>query len=324
MLIKIKQSSEVSSSQIVNKNFYMNRRRFLLGASAFGSSAFASNLWATAKPARGKLKNIKKMPWGTELAPTSKEAITSHNNFYEFGSAKSDPKNNSHTLKPKPWTIEIAGHAEKTGIYNYEDLIKPHQLEERIYRMRCVEAWSMVIPWVGVPLAKIINQLKPTSNAKYVAFETLFDIEQMPSQKFPILDWPYVEGLRIDEAVHPLTIIAIGLFGEELPNQNGAPFRLVVPWKYGFKGIKSIVKMSFLEEQPQSTWNLQAPNEYGFYSNVNPNVDHPRWSQRRERLITGEGGLLALFSNKIDTLMFNGYADEVANLYRGMDLRKHF
>ena len=182
----------------------------------------------------------------------------------------------------------------------------------------------MVIPWVGIPLAKIIKQLNPTSKAKYVAFQTLLDFEQMPSQKFPILDWPYVEGLRIDEAMNPLTLIAVGIFGEELPNQNGAPLRLVVPWKYGFKGIKSIVKISFVEQQPQSSWNIQAPNEYGFYSNVNPQVDHPRWSQKRERLITGEGGIAALFSKKIDTLMFNGYAEEVADLYKGLDLYKHF
>ena len=324
MLIKIKKASDVIPSNIVNKSFYMNRRKFLAGASALGGLALTQIALPEARAANIDFKNIKRTKWGKSLVQTTLDAITSHNNFFEFGSSKSDPKKFSHTLKPRPWTIEVTGHAEKTGVFNYEDLIKPHLLEERIYRMRCVEAWSMVIPWLGVPLAKIINQLNPTSKAKYVAFQTLLDIEQMPSQRFPILDWPYVEGLRIDEAMNPLTIIAVGLFGEELPNQNGAPFRLVVPWKYGFKGIKSIVKISFVEYQPKSTWSLQAPNEYGFYSNVNPNVDHPRWSQSRERLITGEGGISALFSNKKDTLMFNGYTDEVAHLYTGMDLIKNF
>ena len=324
MLIKIRKPSDINTCDIVNKNFYMTRRKFLAGASALSGLAVTQIALPEAKAANINLKNVKRTKWGKSLTQTSLDAITSHNNFFEFGSSKSDPKKFSHTLKPRPWTIEVTGHAEKTGVFNYEDFIKPYLIEERIYRMRCVEAWSMVIPWLGVPLAKIINQLNPTSKAKYVAFQTLFDIEQMPSQKFPILDWPYVEGLRIDEAMNPLTIIAVGLFGEELPNQNGAPFRLVVPWKYGFKGIKSIVKISFVEHQPKSTWNLQAPNEYGFYSNVNPNVDHPRWSQRRERLITGEGGISALFSNKKDTLMFNGYTEEVAHLYNGMDLRKNF
>ena len=224
----------------------------------------------------------------------------------------------------KQKNFELAKKNFLKSIELNEDFIDPLQLEDRVYRFRCVEAWSMVVPWVGIPLAKIIKQLNPTSKAKYVAFQTLLDSEQMPSQKVPILDWPYVEGLRIDEAMNPLTLIAVGIFGEELPNQNGAPLRLVVPWKYGFKGIKSIVKISFVEQQPKSTWNIQAPNEYGFYSNVNPQVDHPRWSQKRERLITGEGGFAALFSKKIDTLMFNGYAEEVADLYKGLDLYKHF
>ena len=324
MLIKFKKASDTLTSEIVNKGFYMNRRKLLSTASALGGMALVSSFLPTANAGRPGFTTVKKTSWGKDLKPTTLDAITSHNNFYEFGSGKSDPKKNAHSLKPEPWRVEISGHVEKPGIFDFEDLIKPHLMEERIYRMRCVEAWSMVIPWVGIPLAKIIKQLNPTSKAKYVAFQTLLDFEQMPSQKFPILDWPYVEGLRIDEAMNPLTLIAVGIFGEVLPNQNGAPLRLVVPWKYGFKGIKSIVKISFVEQQPQSSWNIQAPNEYGFYSNVNPQVDHPRWSQKRERLITGEGGIAALFSKKIDTLMFNGYAEEVADLYRGLDLYKHF
>jgi len=324
MLIKFRKPSDALTSEIVNKGFYMNRRKLLSAASALGGMALVPAFLPTANAGRPQFTTVKKTSWGKDLKPTTLDAITSHNNFYEFGSGKSDPKKNAHSLRPEPWRVEISGHVEKPGIFDFEDLIKPHLMEERIYRMRCVEAWSMVIPWVGIPLAKIIKQLNPTSKAKYVAFQTLLDFEQMPSQKFPILDWPYVEGLRIDEAMNPLTLIAVGIFGEVLPNQNGAPLRLVVPWKYGFKGIKSIVKISFVEQQPQSSWNIQAPNEYGFYSNVNPQVDHPRWSQKRERLITGEGGIAALFSKKIDTLMFNGYAEEVADLYRGLDLYKHF
>ena len=324
MLIKFRKPSDALTSEIVNKGFYMNRRKLLSAASALGGMALVPAFLPTANAGRPQFTTVKKTSWGKDLKPTTLDAITSHNNFYEFGSGKSDPKKNAHSLRPEPWRVEISGHVEKPGIFDFEDLIKPHLMEERIYRMRCVEAWSMVIPWVGVPLAKIIKRLNPTSKAKYVAFQTLLDIQQMPSQKFPILDWPYVEGLRIDEAMNPLTLIAVGIFGEVLPNQNGAPLRLVVPWKYGFKGIKSIVKISFVEQQPQSSWNMQAPNEYGFYSNVNPQVDHPRWSQKRERFITGEGGIAALFSKKIDTLMFNGYAEEVADLYKGLDLYKHF
>ena len=323
MLIKTIMASDAKPSEIVNKDFFLNRRQ-LLSAAAFGGVTLLPSITMSANTATSKYYNIKKTSWGRELETTTQEAITSHNNFFEFGTGKSDPYKNAHTLKPRPWSVEVVGHAEKTGTFNYEDLVKPHQLEERIYRMRCVEAWSMVIPWVGIPLASIIKQFKPTSKAKFVAFQTLNDTEQMPAQRFPILDWPYVEGLRIDEAMHPLTIMAVGIFGRELPNQNGAPLRLVVPWKYGFKGIKSIVKISFVEQQPPSTWNIQAPHEYGFYSNVNPEVDHPRWSQKRERIITGEGGLSALFAKKIDTLMFNGYAEEVADLYSNIDLKKNF
>ena len=324
MLIKISKASDAKPSEIVNQSFYLKRREILAAATALGGATLFTTIAPSANTVLAKPQNFKKTPWGRELEPTTLETITSYNNFYEFGTGKSDPERNAHTLKPKPWTVEIAGHAELTGTFNYEDLVRQHQLEERIYRMRCVEAWSMVIPWLGIPFASIIKQFKPTSKAKYVAFQTLVDTKQMPAQSLPILDWPYVEGLRIDEAIHPLTIMVVGIFGKELPNQNGAPLRLVVPWKYGFKGIKSIVKISFVEQQPPSTWNIQAPHEYGFYSNVNPEVDHPRWSQRRERRITGEGGLSALFATKIDTLMFNGYAEEVAHLYSGIDLKKYF
>ena len=252
-------------------------------------------------------------------APTSFEDISTYNNFYEFGLGKDDPARRSHTLRTRPWTVEISGEVHKPGTIGIEDLLSPtrgQQLEERIYRMRCVEAWSMVIPWVGFPLASLLKRFEPTSRAKYVAFQTLHDPEQMPGQRREVLDWPYVEGLRIDEAMHPLTTLAVGLYGRVLPNQNGAPLRLVVPWKYGFKGIKSIVRITLTEEQPPTTWNLSAPSEYGFFANVNPDVSHPRWSQATERRI-GEGG-------RRPTLPFNGYGDEVAHLYAGMDLRRHY
>ena len=246
---------------------------------------------------------------------------TSYNNYYEFGTDKSDPARNSGRFKPEPWSVEIAGHAERTGRYALEDLLAPHALEERIYRLRCVEAWSMVIPWVGIPLGDVLKRFAPTSQAKYVAFTTVERPREMPGLSYPVLDWPYREGLRIDEAMHPLTILAVGLYGRVLPGQNGAPLRLVVPWKYGYKSIKSIVRIEFTEEQPTTSWNVSAPHEYGFYSNVNPDVSHPHWSQATERRIAGEG--FNLLGNRIHTLPFNGYADEVAALYAGMDLRKH-
>jgi sulfoxide reductase catalytic subunit YedY len=251
-----------------------------------------------------------------DLKLTPYKDITSYNNFYEFGTGKTDPAENAGSLKTSPWTVAVEGHCEKPGEYMLEDFLAPHQPEERIYRLRCVEAWSMVIPWLGIPLAKILPRFQPTASAKYVEFTTLLDPEQMPGQRTRILDWPYVEGLRMDEAMHPLTLFATGLYGKELPNQNGAPLRLVVPWKYGFKSIKSIVKIRFTEQQPGTTWNLGAPHEYGFYANVNPEVDHPRWSQSKERRI---GDFF-----RRDTLMLNGYAEQVADLYAGMDLRKDF
>ncbi len=247
---------------------------------------------------------------------TAFEDVTTYNNFYEFGLDKGDPAENAHTLRTRPWSVAVEGECQKPGTYDIDTLLKQFTLEERVYRMRCVEAWSMVIPWVGFPLAKLIQRAQPTGNAKYVAFETLVDEEQMPGQKRNVLDWPYVEGLRMDEATHPLTMLAVGLYGNTLPNQNGAPLRLVVPWKYGFKGIKSIVKIRFVEAQPKTTWNDAAASEYGFFANVNPAVDHPRWTQASERRI-GE-------LRRRDTLPFNGYANEVASLYTGMDLAKSF
>ena len=242
--------------------------------------------------------------------------VTSYNNFYEFGTGKSDPVRNAHTLRPRPWTIEVGGLCDNPGTYGLEDFIKPGNIEDRVYRMRSVEAWSMVIPWQGFSLKDVIDQAKPFGSARFVEFRTLHDLEQMPGQRYGVLRWPYVEGLRLDEAKHPLTMLITGVYGKTLPNQNGAPIRLIVPWKYGFKGIKSIVSMRFLEEMPMNTWKRSASHEYGFYANVNPDVSHPRWSQARERRI-GE-------FRRRRTLMFNGYADEVASLYSGMDLRTHY
>jgi sulfoxide reductase catalytic subunit YedY len=259
------------------------------------------------------------------LTPTPEQKVLGYNNFYEFGTDKSDPVKNSQHLKTEPWTVEVDGEVAKPGVLDIAALLQSPALEERIYRMRCVEAWSMVIPWVGIELGKVLKGFEPTSRAKFVAFQTLYDPEQMPGQKSRWvgggIDYPYVEGLRIDEAMHPLTLLSVGLYGKTLAPQNGAPVRLVVPWKYGFKGIKSIVRITLVEKMPPTSWNLLAPNEYGFYANVNPAVDHPRWSQKRERFI-GEGGLLSV--NRQDTLPFNGYGDEVAGLYTGMNLRRWY
>jgi len=286
---------------------------------ALGATVVSSGLWA-ASPAHAagpKLENITRSGiYDTDERQTSYQAVTSYNNFYEFGTAKDDPARNAHSLKPKPWTVKVDGHVDHPGAYNLEDLIRPHALQERIYRMRCVEAWSMVIPWVGIPLADIIKKLGPTSKAKYIRFETLVDKQQMPGQRRKVIHWPYTEGLRMDEAMNPLTLMAVGLYGEELPNQNGAPLRLVVPWKYGFKGIKSIVRISFVSRMPTNSWRRLATHEYGFYANVNPDVDHPRWTQANERRI-GE-------FRRRDTLMFNGYGAEVAHMYSGMNLKKYY
>ena len=317
----IKKPSDIRPSEITSHTNYLNRREFIrAGAIAGGSLLTPAALGAIVPPERrAKLSDVGSSPFSTDEAPNSYEDITTYNNFYEFGTGKGDPVVYARDFKPRPWTITVDGHAEKTGTFDFEDFIKPFDLEERIYRLRCVEAWSMVIPWVGISLAEVIKWLQPTSRARYVAFETLNDPKQMPGVRRRILDWPYREGLTIEEATNPLPILAVGLYGETIPNQNGAPIRLVVPWKYGFKGIKGIVGMRFTERQPRTSWNMAQPNEYGFYANVNPDVDHPRWSQATERPI-GAG----LFASRKPTLMFNGYAEQVAHLYDGLDLRKNF
>jgi sulfoxide reductase catalytic subunit YedY len=251
--------------------------------------------------------------------PNSFKDISTYNNYYEFGTDKSDPSENAQKFQTRPWTLFIGGECEAPGTFALEDILKPHPLEERIYRMRCVEAWSMIVPWVGFPLADLIKRFKPTSKAKYVEFKTLMDPKQMPGERGSVLDWPYTEGLRMDEAVHPLTFMTVGLYGKVLPNQNGAPLRLITPWKYGFKGVKAIVSMRFVESMPVTTWAKSAPSEYGFYANVNPAVDHPRWSQATERHIGG-----SLFDQRRPTLPFNGYANQVASLYAGMNLKTYF
>jgi sulfoxide reductase catalytic subunit YedY len=303
-------------SEITPAERYYNRREIVGSLLAAGAVALAP---AGDAAAAAKLKYSKNAALSLDSPTNSLEDITTYNNFYEFGTGKSDPAERSSRFKPQPWTVKVSGEADKTGTFGLDDLLRPHSLEERIYRLRCVEAWSMVVPWVGIPLAAVLKRFQPNSRAKYVAFTTVLRPSEMPGQRFPVLEWPYVEGLRIDEAMHPLTLLAAGLYGQSLPNQNGAPLRLVVPWKYGFKGIKSIVEIRFTEKQPPTSWNLSAPHEYGFYANVNPNVDHPRWSQAQERRI-GAG----LFTPKQRTLPFNGYAEQVASLYRGMDLRKFY
>ena len=315
MLIKTPDS--ILPSEITDRQVYLNRRRFIRDGTRFGmAGALLGGFPLTGVLAATKLASVRNHKYSTDEDLTDYDAVTSYNNFYEFGTHKSDPSKHSGKFKPQPWSVVIDGECLKPGTYAYEDIIRAQQLEERIYRLRCVEAWSMVIPWVGIPLADVLKRFEPASQAKYVAFTTVLRPEEMPGVRRRVLDWPYREGLRIDEAMHPLALLTVGLYGEVLPNQNGAPIRLVVPWKYGFKSIKSIVRIEFTREQPETAWNTSAPQEYGFYSNVNPEVDHPRWSQRKERRI-GE-----FF--KRETLMFNGYADQVASLYSGMDLRKHY
>lgn len=317
----IKKPTDIKPSEITSKENYLNRRAFMKAGGAIGAATLAHPALSAVVPTgrRADIPGIVPSAFSTDEAPNSYEDITTYNNYYEFGTGKDDPAANSQDFQARPWTITVDGEAEITGEFDFDDFIKPYDLEERIYRMRCVEAWSMVIPWVGFPLADVIKRFKPTSKAKYVAFETLHDPKQMPWQRSRVLDWPYREGLTIAEATNPLAILAVGLYGEALPNQNGAPIRLVVPWKYGFKGIKGIVRMRFTERMPKTSWNLSAPHEYGFYANVNPNVDHPRWSQARERRI-GSG----LFAQKIPTQMFNGYGEHVAHLYKDLDLRKNY
>jgi sulfoxide reductase catalytic subunit YedY len=316
----IRKKPDIASSEITSESAYLNRRELLHAAGLSGISLLpTAALSETIPPRYQQLKDVAKSPLSTDAPATSFSDITTYNNFYEFGTGKEDPASNSGRFKPQPWSVTIDGEAEVTGTFTYEDILKPHVLEERIYRMRCVEAWSMVVPWVGISLGDMLKRFKPTSKAKYVAFETVERPSEMPGLKRPQLDWPYREGLRIDEAMHPLSIMAVGVYGVELPNQNGAPLRLIVPWKYGFKGIKSIVRISFTETEPYTSWNDLAPGEYGFYANVNPEVDHPRWSQARERPI-GEG----FFASKVPTLMFNGYAEQVASLYKSMNLTRYY
>ena len=318
----IKKPSDIRPSEITSKDNYLNRREFMRAGSIAGSLALAGPAVGAVVPEarRSQLADVGKSEFSTNEAPNSYEDITSYNNYWEFGTAKSDPYQYAQDFKPRPWSITVDGHAEKTGTFDFDDFIKPFDLEERIYRMRCVEAWSMVIPWVGISLADVVKHFQPTSKAKYIAFETLHDPVRMVGQRRRIvLDWPYREGLTIAEATNPLAILAIGLYGETLPNTNGAPIRLITPWKYGFKGIKGIVRMSFVEKMPKTSWNMSQPREYGFYANVNPEVDHPRWSQARERRI-GAG----IFASKIPTQMFNGYGEQVAHLYDGLDLRKNY
>jgi sulfoxide reductase catalytic subunit YedY len=308
----IKQAQDLTEADVTPYELYRERRRFI--QTGIAASALLGFPWlAQAKLTLGKFSPS---AFSTDEEKTSYKDVTTYNNFYEFGTSKADPAIRSEHLVTEPWTVSVEGECDRPGSVGIEDILKNHAMEERIYRLRCVEGWSMVIPWVGFPLADFIRRFQPNSKARFVEFVTLDDKQMMPGQRRRVLDWPYVEGLRMDEAMHPLTILAVGLYGEVLPNQNGAPIRLVVPWKYGFKSIKSIVKVRFREDQPVSSWEKAAPNEYGFYSNVNPNVDHPRWSQRRERRI-GEFG-------KRKTLMFNGYEEQVASLYKGMDLKKYF
>jgi sulfoxide reductase catalytic subunit YedY len=317
----IRKPADIRPSEITSEQNYLNRRDFIRAGSIAGASLLAGTAFGAVVPEgeRAKLPDVGKSSFSTIETPNSYEDITTYNNYYEFGTGKEDPYRNARDFEPRPWSITVDGHAEKTGTFHFEDFMKPFDLEERIYRMRCVEAWSMVIPWVGISLADVVKHFQPTSSAKYVAFETLNDPVRMPGQRRRVLEWPYKEGLTIAEATNPLAILAVGIYGETLPNQNGAPIRLVVPWKYGFKGIKGIVRISFTEEEPPVSWNIAAPNEYGFYANVNPEVDHPRWSQASERAIGG-----GLFAPRKPTRMFNGYGEQVAHLYDGLDLRKNF
>jgi sulfoxide reductase catalytic subunit YedY len=299
----IRRPADIPTSEITDESLFWSRREFLTAA-GLGVAA----LTVLPSAVRGRLGR------GDKLTPY--EDVTGYNNYYEFGTDKGDPAKNATHFRSRPWKVEVAGEVKQPAVYDFDELLKPFTPVERVYRHRCVEAWSMVVPWLGIPLAGLIDRLEPSSKAKYVEFTTLLDPQQMPGQQRQVLDWPYVEALRLDEARHPLALIVTGLYGKPLPNQNGAPLRLVVPWKYGFKGGKSIVKIRFTEKQPMTTWNLAAPDEYGFFANVNPEVDHPRWSQARERRV-GE-----FFKRK--TLPFNGYADQVASLYTGMDLRRNF
>ncbi len=317
----VKKAADIRSSEITDKKVYLARREFIraaalttagVAAGALGPDEADAQSWPRVK-IPGQLKDS---GWGKGEKQNSYQDITTYNNFYEFGTEKGDPAVNAHTLKTTPWTVKVDGLVNKPADYHLEDIVKAETLEERVYRLRCVERWSMVIPWVGFPLAGLLKRVEPRSSAKFVEFTTLLNQQQMPETRRNVLEWPYTEGLRLDEAMHPLTILAVGLYGEYLPNQNGAPLRLVVPWKYGFKSIKSIVRIRLTEREPMNSWQLSAPHEYGFYSNVNPERDHPRWSQARERRI-GEFFIRP-------TVIFNGYGDQVASLYSGMDLKRYY
>jgi len=313
-MIKIKKSWEIRESEVTPEPLYLRRREFIKTGGLIGGALLLNPLAAV--QASIAIGDYQKKAVSLDEEITPENDATSYNNFYEFGTGKEDPKKNSKRFQTDDWKIVVSGECEKPGTYGLENLVKPFPIEERIYRLRCVEAWSMVIPWLGIPLGSILSSLQPTSKAKYVAFKTLHDPVRMPGQQRSVLNWPYREGLTIAEAMHPLTILSVGMYGKTMPNQNGAPIRLVVPWKYGFKSIKSIVGIEFTEQQPQTSWNMASAREYGFYSNVNPEVDHPRWSQKKERRI-GE-----IF--KRDTLMFNGYGEEVAALYDDLDLTANF
>jgi sulfoxide reductase catalytic subunit YedY len=327
----IKKPEEIRSSEITDEKAYLNRRLFMRGAALAATTAATGLLYRKLNPppaekpkgetlvtvANSNTDNRAREGFTVNEKLTSIEDITNYNNFYEFSTDKQSVASEARGFVTKPWEVAVGGLVNKPATFGLEEILK-FPLEERVYRLRCVEGWSMVIPWIGFPLAKLLEKAEPTAQAKYVAFQTLYDPKRMPNQSTGVLDWPYVEGLRLDEAMHPLTILATGLYGETLPPQDGAPIRLVVPWKYGFKSIKSIVRISLVADEPPTIWNIQAPNEYGFYSNVNPNVPHPRWSQAREHRI-GESSFISR-----DTLLFNGYAEQVAHLYQGMDLRRYF
>jgi len=318
----IKKPEDIRSSEITPKGLYLNRRKFLAevaiaGVAAAAGFTFREVISPSQKALAGtKIDGVRKSSFSTSEAITPYNDVTHYNNYYEFSTEKDEPAQLAKNFRTRPWKVKIDGQVEKKQELEVDEIIKMAPPEERIYRHRCVEGWSIVVPWIGFSLSELINRVKPTSKAKFVEFTTLFDLMQMPGQKRPVLDWPYVEGLRMDEAMNPLALLCFGMYGEQLPNQDGAPIRIVVPWKYGFKCAKAIVRIRFVEKQPVNTWNISAPREYGFYANVNPNVDHPRWSQAKERRL-GE-----FF--KRPTLMFNGYGDQVASLYNGMDLKKNF
>lgn len=323
MFIKQRPSWAISESEVTPESVYLNRRKFMSGVVASAATLAMPGLLQAKESSKLEVLDYRQAAeYSTDEPPAPYDDITRYNNFYEFGTDKGDPARHAGQMSVDPWSIEVEGECARPGRYALDDLLEPRSYQERIYRLRCVEAWSMVIPWVGVPLADVLKRLEPTSKAKYVYFETLHRPEQMPGQRslFSTIDWPYREGLRMDEAMNELSFLAVGLYGKALPNQNGAPIRLVVPWKYGFKSIKSIVRIRFMEEQPKTSWEMIAPSEYGFYANVNPDVDHPRWSQKRERRLPS--GIFR--PNWIETTKFNGYEQQVSHLYKGMDLAKFY